>query len=669
MMADVRKIAAIVAADLVVRSRLTGADESRTLARLQALRRDLIGPIIALYNGRVVKRSGDRTILEFRSVADAVRCAIKAHEGMIERNAGRPPQRCIELRIGIHFGDVVEDDNGDLMGEGVAIAARLQGMAVPGAICLSEDAYRRVKPRFDRPVKVCGVIVPKGTARRVRVYSLQVAGSGQRKSRMNATLAERSPRGRLILIAALVGLIFSGAWYFTGARSGANVEARQASAHLSIVVLPFRSLSYDPSQDYFADGVTENLTADLSRIRNSFVIARDTAFSFRGARHDAGEISKELGVRYVLEGSVLRDGSRVSVDAQLVDGDTGAAVWNEHFDDDLVDLFKLQDKVVARLATTLGHELVDAEAEGSLRATNPDVVDLDMRGWSLVSMQTTREGNLAARGWFEQALKLDPNDADALAGMARTHLDDYSLGWTDPGIDYDAAILGAADRSITLSPGNARAYHVKSTYLFLSHRTVEALGAAEAGLLANRNHAALYASRSGAEISLGRFERAISDARQATELSPRDPTIGLWHVLWADAALGLGNFDDAVEQYRKAIAAGLHTYVPYASMAAAFALAGKMDNAKLAMAEARRLNPALTVKGLMAQAPDLPRLSDGARKAGLQAEDGPEAARSSPATVKRPIAFAPTETTGRARGSDAGNLSMSDRLARRAGKN
>jgi adenylate cyclase len=669
IMADVRKISAIVAAGFVGYRRLSGGADDRALARLRALRRDLIGPTIAQHRGRVVRRTEDGIILQFRSVVDAVRCAIDVQRGMIERNAGLRPEGCIELCVGIHLGDAVADANG-VMGEGANIAAGLQSVASPGAICLSEDAYRRVKARLDPSVSVRGLIAPGNTTGRIRVFSLEITGSGQRRSRMNAKPLLRIPRVRLMPIALWLVLVSSAAWYFIGPRLGASVESilRQAPAHLSIVVLPFRNLSYDPSQDYFADGVTENLTADLSRIRNSFVIARNTASSFKGATGDASAISKQLGVRYVLEGSVLRDGSRVSVDAQLVDGDTGAGVWDEHFDDDLVDVFKLQERVVARLANALGHELVKAEAQSSLRATNPDVIDLDMRGWSLASMQTTRDSNQAARGWFERALKLDPNDADALAGMARTYLDDYSFGWTDPGIDYDAAILAAADRSIALSPGNARAYHVKSAYLFLSRRAVEALGAADAGLLANPNFAALYGSRSGAEISLGRFERAISDAQQAMQLSPRDPIIGIWHVLWGDAELGLGNFDNAVEQYRKAIAAGLHTYVPYANMAAGFALAGKIGDARTAMAEARRLNPGLTVKALMAHAPDLPRLSDGAGRAGLQ-DEGSGAVARSPATVVGATAVGRAETTGQARASSGGNLSISDRLAGRLGKN
>ena len=321
-MSETRKIAAILVADVVGYSRLAGADEDRTLARLRALRSDLIDPTIAVHHGRVVKRTGDGILIEFRSVVDAVRCAIEVQNGMAERNAGLPPERRIEFRIGIHLGDVVEESDGDLMGDGVNIAARLEGIAKAGAICLSEDAYRQVSGRLDMEVTDLGQIELKNIERPIRVYSLQVGVPAQAKPATELKApekpAELKPRSALLpLIAGIVALIVvaGGAWYFlAGTRTAPAVapapvasNAAPAPAHLSVVVLPFTNLSGDPSQDYFADGITENLTTDLSRIRNSFVIARNTAFTFKGKSIDAKEIGKQLGVRYVLEGSVQRD--------------------------------------------------------------------------------------------------------------------------------------------------------------------------------------------------------------------------------------------------------------------------------------------------------------------------------------------------------------------------
>ena len=374
-MAETRKLAAILVSDIVGYSRLAGSDEDRTLARLRALRSDLLDPTIAVHHGRVVKRTGDGSIVEFRSVVDAVRCAIEVQNGMVERNAGLPPERRIEFRVGIHVGDVVEESDGDLMGDGVNIAARLESIAKPGAICLSEDAYRHVKARLDLAVSDLGAIQLKNIAEPVRVFSLQVGGSA--KTKPTKHVAAKQP----IFVWAGAGIvalvvILGGAWFFPGPHRTAsvapNVPTVAKAGHLSIVVLPFTNLSGDSSQDYFADGITENLTTDLSRIRNSFVIARNTAFTFKGKNIDTKEVSKELGVRYVLEGSVQRDQNHVRVNAQLIDGETGAHLWADRFEESITDLFKLQDEVVARLANSLGYELTKAEAQRSAHSTNPD---------------------------------------------------------------------------------------------------------------------------------------------------------------------------------------------------------------------------------------------------------------------------------------------------------
>jgi adenylate cyclase len=389
-MTESRKIAAILVADVVGYSRLAGADEDRTLSRLRGLRSDLIDPAIAAHRGRIVKRTGDGSLIEFRSVVDAVRCAIEVQNGLIERNAGLPPDRRIEFRVGIHLGDVVEESDGDLMGDGVNIAARLEGICEPGAICLSEDAYRQVKGRLDLAVSDLGPKELKNIAEPIRVYSLQVG--------VPAT-AKPAPT---------------------------PAPEKSAPPRLSIVVLPFKNLSSDSSQGYFADGVTENLTTDLSRIRNSFVIARNTAFTFKGKAVDAKQIAKELGVRYVLEGSVQRDGTRVRVNAQLIDGETGAHLWADRFQEDVADLFKLQDDVVARLANALSHELIRAEAEAATRSKSPDSIDLVMRGRGAIlhwaQQPPTKDDIVAVRALFERALEIDPNDADAWAGSANTYV-------------------------------------------------------------------------------------------------------------------------------------------------------------------------------------------------------------------------------------------------------
>jgi adenylate cyclase len=348
------------------------------------------------------------------------------------------------------------------------------------------------------------------------------------------------------------------------------------------------------------------------------VIARNTAFTFKGKSIDAKEIGKELGVRYVLEGSVQRDQNRVRVNAQLIDAETGAHLWADRFEEDVADLFKLQDQVVARLANSLGHALIEAEAKKGALSKNPDAIDLAMRGWAIFYQQPpTKETYDEALTLFEQALKNDPNYAEALTGGAVTSLNQYLYGWKNPAVDYQAKILGQAERAISLAPGGSNAYYVKSFYLFIFRRWNDALGVANAGLAIDPNNAALYSVRGLAEISLGNFERAKSDAQQSIRLSPRDPFVGGWHLGIGDAELGLGHFDAAIDAYHKTIDLGFRAFQPYVDLAATYALEGKMDESKVALTEARRLNPQLSVKWLQTVAPDLPPLFEGVRKAGL----------------------------------------------------
>jgi adenylate cyclase len=531
----------------------------------------------------------------------------------------------------VHLGDVVEEADGDLMGDGVNIAARLEGIAKPGAICLSEDAYRQVKGRLDLAASDLGLTQLKNIAEPIRVYSLQVGDPAQAKAATEPLESPLKPKRRsafLPLIAGIVALIVivGGAWYFlAGNRTppAASNAAPAEAAHLSLVVLPFANLSGDPAQDYFADGITENLTTDLARIRDSFVIARNTAFTFKGKAIDAKEIGKELGVRYVLEGSVQRDQNRVRVNAQLIDAQSGSHLWADRFEEDVADLFKLQDQVVARLANTLGVELIKAEAQRDERIAHPDAFDLTMRGRALqmrAQEQRTKENNNAARAMFEQALAIDPNNAGALAGDATTYLFDNVFGWADPNVDYDAKVVGLADRSIAIAPEEARPYATKSLYLSNGNHPVEGLRAADAGLAVNPNDALLHAARGVAEDYLGHFDQGISEVRQAMRLSPRDPNTGAWHNFAAFAELGLGHFDAAIEEANKAIDAGYRVFLAYTMLTVAYALDGKVDEAKVALAEARRLNPKLTVKLMRELDPNFPWMSDGLRKAGLPEE-------------------------------------------------
>jgi adenylate cyclase len=413
-MSETRKLAAILVPDIVGFSRLAGTDEDRILARLRALRSDLIDPIISVHHGRLIKRTGDGSIIEFRSVVDAVRCALEVQSGMVERNAGLPPEKRIEFRIGIHVGDVVEEADGDLMGDGVNVAARLEGICEPGGICLSEDAYRQVKSRLQLQVADLGPQNLKNIAEPVRAYLLRHGAPAAQKPPQPATKSRGVWARWPAPVLALALLAAGGYAWHTGYAPrfmAASVDDKLANApKLSIVVLPFDNLSGDKEQDYFADGITDDLTTDISHLPDSFVIARNTAFTYKGKPVDAKEIGKELGVRYLLEGSVRRLGEKVEINAQLISTETGAHVWADRFEGERGKLGELQVDVVARLANSLGVELVKAEALRSMRERpgNPDAADLAMQAQVKWNLPDSKETTGEAVTLSERALALDP---------------------------------------------------------------------------------------------------------------------------------------------------------------------------------------------------------------------------------------------------------------------
>jgi adenylate cyclase len=569
-MSETRKIAAILVADVVGYSRLAGADEDRTLARLRALRSDLIDPTISVHRGRIVKRTGDGIVLEFRSVVDAVRCALEVQHTMVERNTGVAPDKRIEFRIGIHLGDVVEESDGDLMGDGVNIAARLEGIAAPGAICLSEDAYRQVKGRLDLAVADLGPTELKNIADPIRVYSLQVGVPAQAKPALpveSAVSKKRSSLGPLAAaIAALLILIAAGAWWLVNPNRPAAVATKATAPvasrvttppaearHLSIVVLPFANLSNDPAQDYFADGITENLTTDLSRLSGAFVITRNTAFTFKGKNVDAREIGKELGVRYVLEGSVQRDAGRMRVNVQLIDAETGNHLWADRFDKPASDLFEMQDEIVARLANQLGAELISAEARHGQQAANPDARDLYFQGMEWFNRGVNLENMDQARGFFERALALDPRNVDALLGEGRV---DYEVGAAFLSDDR-AARLASAEATIakvlSLRPNDALAHEIMGGILIQTGRADRGLAELERALALDPNLAAAHGEIGFAMLFTGRDEEIEAHENEALRLSPHDSRAWLWLHAAGAGKMNLGADEEAVALFRRSI--------------------------------------------------------------------------------------------------------------------
>ena len=581
-MSETRKIAAILVADVVGYSRLAGADEDRTLSRLRALRSDLIDPAIAAHHGRIVKRTGDGSLIEFRSVVDAVRCAIEVQNGMVERNAGLPPERRIEFRVGIHLGDVVEESDGDLMGDGVNIAARLEGIAKPGAICLSEDAYRQVKGRLDLAVSDLGPTQLKNIAEPIRVYSLEVGKPAQAKPTKPAAPKQRSMF--MLLAAGIVALVVIAAGIWLAVRPASGPEMSATTPRLSIVVLPFANLSGDPAQDYLADVLTEGLTTGLSRISGTFVIARSTAFTYKGKPVDVKQVGKDLGVRYVLEGSEQQSGDRVRVNAQLIDAETGAHLWADQFDADRANLLQMQDEIVTRLARALEIQLsaVDAARVVQTRPGNLDAEDLARRckagDWNAVPLGKEWE---AAYALCARALQIDDRNVTALGRMAWWHILPVIEAQSP---DPQAAIRQAdelASRALAIDPNDYWAHFSKAGVLMAQNRHEEAIVQAERSLALNPSFIEGYEPLCLANNFLGRPDRAIEAADKAIRLSPRDPYIlGNYHNKgWAFFMKEQDG--QAIEWLRRTAAAapGAEPFT-YLLLASAYALTGQQAEAQ-----------------------------------------------------------------------------------------
>jgi TolB-like protein/class 3 adenylate cyclase len=586
-----RKIAAILVTDVVGYSRLAGADEDRTLSRLRGLRSDLIDPAIDAHHGRIVKRTGDGSIIEFRSVVDAVRCAIEVQNGMVERNGGLPAERRIEFRIGIHLGDVVEESDGDLMGDGVNIAARLEGICAPGAISLSEDAYRQVKGRFDLAVHDLGPTQLKNIADPIRVYSLDV-GQPARANHVSASTLEKSTPPRL-----------------------------------SIVVLPFANIGSDPEQEHFVDGVTESLTTDLSRIRGSFVIGRNTAFTFKGKHVDLKQIGSELNVRYLLEGSVQRGGNRMRVNVQLIDAETSNHLWAERFDKPLADLFDMQDEIVARLAGALNAQLVAAEARRAEQAPNPDSMDLYFQGLACDNKGRTPDNVAHARSFFDRALTADPGNVDALIGSARADMNEGAFLFATYPMAAFAAAEAKLTRALSVVPDHALGHLMLGYVEIFTRRAAEGIAECEHALALDRNLANARNFIGIGKIYIGRAEETEAHIAEALRLSPRDTLSYAWMSNAGLAKNHLGSWEQAVAWFRRAIEANRNSTAPYFNLAAALAHLGRLDEARSAVRAGLALSPRYTISrrraSWTAQSDDptylaqLEPIFEGMRKAGV----------------------------------------------------
>jgi adenylate cyclase len=554
-MSQTRRLAAILAADVAGYSRLMGADEEGTHERLKAHLRELVEPKIEEYRGRTVKNTGDGFLAEFASVVDAVRCAAELQRGMTDRNADIPEDKRIAFRVGINLGDIIVERH-DIFGDGVNVAARLEALAEPGGICVSRVVRDQVRDKLDVAFEDMGEQGVKNIARPVRVYALCPEGTaGVSTASVSSTTSSSPPL---------------------------------AAPRLSIVVLPFTSLSDDREQQYFADGITEDLTTDLSRIPHMFVISRNTAFTYRDKPVDTKQIGRELAVRYVLEGSVRRSGNQLRINAQLIDAETDAHMWAERFERDTGDLFALQDEITSRIANALDLELVGADA--ARPTEHPDALDYILRGRAAVSNPRSRGKYVEAISLFERALALNPGSVEAQSLLVSALIARVLDGMTaSRALDIERAV-GLAGRALAASPRSPLVHYARGQVLRAQRRYDEAILEYETAIAFNRNWVGAISALADCKLFAGPIEEVIPLQEQALRLSPRDPLIGNMYYRIGAVHLLQSRTDEAIVWLEKARNANLALPIVHAYLASAYALKGETERAAVELAEARRLS-------------------------------------------------------------------------------
>jgi adenylate cyclase len=552
-----RRLAAILAADVTGYSRLMGEDEEGTHGRLKAHFRELVDPKIAEHRGRAVKNTGDGMLAEFPSVVDAVRCAVEVQRGMIDREPDIPAEQRIRFRIGVNLGDVIAEEH-DIFGDGVNVAARLEALAEPGGICVSRVVRDQIRDKLPYQFEDMGEQSVKNIARPVRVYAL----------RPEAVAALPAPS---VMAAPLI-------------------SQRATAPRLSIVVLPFANLSNDPEQQYFADGITEDLTTDLSRISGSLVISRNTAFTYRDKSIDTKQIGRELGVRYVLEGSVRRSGSQIRVSSQLIDAATDAHLWAERFDCDTSDLFTLQNEITSRLAHTLHLELIAAEA--AQPTEHPDAFDYILRGRAALLKPASRDSYAEAIRLFEHALSLGPDSVESRISLAGSLASRVLIGFSDSRAADLARANELIGRALAGSPQYRLAHHVKGQVLRAQDRWKEAIPEYEMALASNPNFVAALNGLGWCKLFAGSIDEVIPLVEQAIRLSPRDPNIDPYYNLIGTVHLLQSRTDEAIVWLEKARNAAPTKPLNHLPLAAAYALNDDLDRAAAELAEAQRLHGA-----------------------------------------------------------------------------
>ena len=603
-----RKLAAIFAADVVGYSHLIQLDELGTLRSLRASRA-IIDRLIAGYRGRIFTTAGDSVLADFASAVDAVECALAVQAAIAEENAQRPEGERLRFRIGVHLGDViVEGDN--LLGDGVNIAARLQTLAEPGGIYVSAAVRDQIGTKLPIAFIDRGGQRLKNMARPLRAF--EIVGPG--REALAGMIARRSlsrralfGTGAAILVLAVV--VAASWWEWSGAPAMGPITSKQVGApaipagspadqvarsvpapRLSLVVLPFTNLSNDPEQEYFADGITEDLTIDVSRIAGAVVIARNSAFAYKGQGVDPKKIGRELGVRYVLQGSVRRAGSQIRINAVLIDAETDTQIWAERFDRDIGDLFVVQNEITARIARALQSQLAIAESRRIV--AHPDALDYILRGRAQLTKPISPENYNEAIGYFESALELDPQSAEAAAWLANLlavrALDELT---PFPNDDLHRARQLAA-HALAAAPNNAMSHYARAQVLRAESRCAEAIPEYEAAIGLDRSRAPAFAHIGWCKFLTGSVDGVIPNFEQAIRLSPHEPGIAPWYGRLGVVHLLQSHIDDAIASLEKARSENARLPFVHAWLAAAYALKGDDNRAHAELAEAQQLNEA-----------------------------------------------------------------------------
>ncbi|UCF81926.1 MAG: adenylate/guanylate cyclase domain-containing protein [Desulfobacteraceae bacterium] len=625
-----RKLAALISADVVGYSRLMGDDEMATVNTLTAYR-ELMSNCIEQYRGRVVDSPGDNLLAEFASVVDAITCAVEIQKKLESQNEELPETRRMAFRIGVNLGDVIQD-GGRIFGDGVNITARMEGLAEAGGICISGTVYDHVKNKSNFGYEFLGKQKVKNISDPVRAYRVltRPEDAGTLKYKVKKDDPKHRWRVRLVMIAILVAVIVGMVtWKHqmdkkrqkpTIVRLLEKHRALKLPDKPSIAVLPFTNMSGDIEQDYFTDGMTEDLITDLSQISGLFVISRNSVFTYKGKAVKVEEVAKDLGVQYVLEGSVRRVSDQVRITAQLIDAKTGHHVWAERYDRDIKDIFALQDEVTGKIVKALAVNLVADEHSRLIKKGTDDLgaYDLVLRGTAQFRRHT-KENNELAREMFEQAIQFDPNYTAAYAGLVWTRLMAWIYGWShDPKLLEDALELGK--KAVSLDESSPQGHVILGNVYLWKKRHEESIIEFEKAVSLNPNDADALSSLGGALVFSGLPEKALGYIEKAIRLNPNYPEYYIFNL--GQAFFQLRMYEEAVMALRKSIIKNPNFMPAHYVLAACYAHLGKQEFARATAEDVKRMNPGFSLKGASEILPlkdeeDFEHFAEGLRKAGL----------------------------------------------------